>query len=235
MAQIGCPVLGILPSACPKEPDSDQSRQDNLSTGDRAASDAVRVPDRAHHPAVGKSEVTLSRSLRASINRDPFPEGPKRSRAGARITEKAPSSTMDADPAGVSAAVKGRRSSSSMRCPPGTRWWCARRPEWRRKGMTAAFLPRLFGQPGKPRSVGYTVREILKALCVRREFEVWRPTAEPDEMTGCAPFRARHAEVAARCRFGMCLPATFCPGDDDGVGGDRPESWRAAKVAADRS
>src|SRR5437868_15320521 len=39
-------------------------------------------------------------------------------------------------------------------------------------GMTV-FLPSLFGEPGKPVSRGYAALEILKSLCVRREFEAW--------------------------------------------------------------
>src|SRR3954468_2240764 len=39
-------------------------------------------------------------------------------------------------------------------------------------GMTV-FLPSLFGDPGKPISRGYVVASMLKAVCVRREFEAW--------------------------------------------------------------
>jgi dienelactone hydrolase len=40
-------------------------------------------------------------------------------------------------------------------------------------GLTA-FLPSLFGEPGRPASIGYAIREMLLAICVRREFNVWR-------------------------------------------------------------
>ena len=39
-------------------------------------------------------------------------------------------------------------------------------------GMTV-LLPSLFGQPGKPVSVGYALREMVVAICIRREFNVW--------------------------------------------------------------
>ncbi|WP_297514323.1 dienelactone hydrolase family protein [uncultured Caulobacter sp.] len=39
-------------------------------------------------------------------------------------------------------------------------------------GMTA-FCPSLFGKPGKTASRGYALGEIVKNICVRREFSVW--------------------------------------------------------------
>jgi dienelactone hydrolase len=39
-------------------------------------------------------------------------------------------------------------------------------------GMTV-FLPSLFGEPGRPVSPNYALGEIVKAICVRREFHVW--------------------------------------------------------------
>lgn len=39
-------------------------------------------------------------------------------------------------------------------------------------GMTV-YLPSLFGKPGKAASRGYAMAEILKAICIRREFHVW--------------------------------------------------------------
>jgi dienelactone hydrolase len=39
-------------------------------------------------------------------------------------------------------------------------------------GMTV-YLPSLFGTPGKPVSIGYAVGEMLKGICIRREFSVW--------------------------------------------------------------
>jgi dienelactone hydrolase len=39
-------------------------------------------------------------------------------------------------------------------------------------GMTV-FLPSLFGTPGRPVTKGYGVGEILKGICIAREFNVW--------------------------------------------------------------
>jgi dienelactone hydrolase len=40
-------------------------------------------------------------------------------------------------------------------------------------GMTV-FMPSLFGEPGRPVSVGYALGEMFKGFCIRREFNVWR-------------------------------------------------------------
>ncbi len=40
-------------------------------------------------------------------------------------------------------------------------------------GMTV-FLPSLFGTPGRPVSPGYAIGELVKGLCIRREFTVWQ-------------------------------------------------------------
>src|SRR3954469_5268584 len=39
-------------------------------------------------------------------------------------------------------------------------------------GMTV-FLPSLFGTPGKPVTMGYTLGSMLKGICIAREFNVW--------------------------------------------------------------
>src|SRR5215212_6143218 len=39
-------------------------------------------------------------------------------------------------------------------------------------GMTA-YCPSLFGEPGRPASRNYALREMLATVCVRREFYVW--------------------------------------------------------------
>ena len=39
-------------------------------------------------------------------------------------------------------------------------------------GMTV-YLPSLFGTPGKPASVGYAIGEMVRSICIRREFNVW--------------------------------------------------------------
>lgn len=35
------------------------------------------------------------------------------------------------------------------------------------------FLPNLFGEPGRPVTVGYALGVMVKTICVRREFNVW--------------------------------------------------------------
>jgi len=40
-------------------------------------------------------------------------------------------------------------------------------------GMTV-FLPSLFGEPGRPVSMGYVLGELAKAICVRREFRIFK-------------------------------------------------------------
>lgn len=37
----------------------------------------------------------------------------------------------------------------------------------------AVFLPSLLGKPGKPVTRGYVLREVLKGICIRREFSFW--------------------------------------------------------------
>jgi len=39
-------------------------------------------------------------------------------------------------------------------------------------GMTV-FLPSLFGEPGRPVTTGYSVRVMLKGICIQREFNTW--------------------------------------------------------------
>jgi dienelactone hydrolase len=39
-------------------------------------------------------------------------------------------------------------------------------------GMSV-YLPSLFGQPGKPASAGYAMAEMVRAICISREFRVW--------------------------------------------------------------
>jgi len=39
-------------------------------------------------------------------------------------------------------------------------------------GMTV-FLPSLFGEPGRPVSMGYALGQMFKNMCIAREFQVW--------------------------------------------------------------
>ena len=78
-------------------------------------------------------------------------------------------------------------------------------------GMTV-FCPSLFGEPGKPASVGYALGEIVKAICVRREFNVWaagRSSPIVDWLRALA--REAHAECGGKGvgAVGMCFTGGF--------------------------
>lgn len=78
-------------------------------------------------------------------------------------------------------------------------------------GMTV-FLPVLFGQPGRPVSPGYAVGEMLKGICIRREFSVWahdRSSPIVDWLRALA--RKVHAECGGKGvgAIGMCFTGNF--------------------------
>ncbi|PHY19341.1 dienelactone hydrolase family protein [Caulobacter sp. BP25] len=78
-------------------------------------------------------------------------------------------------------------------------------------GMTA-FCPSLFGKPGKTVTQGYAIGEILKNMCVRREFSVWkdgRSSPIVDWLRALA--RAAHAECGGKGvgAVGMCFTGGF--------------------------
>ena len=78
-------------------------------------------------------------------------------------------------------------------------------------GMTV-FLPSLFGRPGKVVSVGYALGEMLKGICIRREFDVWatdRSSPIVDWLRALA--RKVHAECGGRGvgAVGMCFTGGF--------------------------
>ena len=78
-------------------------------------------------------------------------------------------------------------------------------------GMTA-FLPVLFGQPGRPVSPGYAIGEMLKGICIRREFSVWahnRSSPIVDWLHALA--RKVHAECGGKGvgAVGMCFTGNF--------------------------
>ena len=78
-------------------------------------------------------------------------------------------------------------------------------------GMTVA-LPSLFGEPGREPSLGYGLGTILKAICIRREFDVWaadRSSPIVDWLRELA--RALHAECGGRGvgAVGMCFTGNF--------------------------
>ncbi len=78
-------------------------------------------------------------------------------------------------------------------------------------GMTV-FLPSLFGAPGKPISVLYSITEIGKALCVRREFDAWATNKSSPIVDW---LRALSRKVHAECggpgvgALGMCFTGNF--------------------------
>jgi dienelactone hydrolase len=78
-------------------------------------------------------------------------------------------------------------------------------------GMTVA-LPSLFGKPGKPVSIGYGLAEMVKGICIRREFSVWatnRSSPIVDWLRSLA--RQLHAECggAGVGAVGMCFTGNF--------------------------
>jgi dienelactone hydrolase len=78
-------------------------------------------------------------------------------------------------------------------------------------GMTV-FLPSLFGEPGRPVSRGYALREMLAGICIRREFNVW----STDRSSPIVDWlRALAAQVHGECGgrgvgvVGMCFTGNF--------------------------
>jgi dienelactone hydrolase len=78
-------------------------------------------------------------------------------------------------------------------------------------GMTV-FLPSLFGEPGRPVSGGYALRQMLVNICIRREFDVW----STDRSSPIVDWlRALAASVHAACggrgvgAVGMCFTGNY--------------------------
>jgi len=78
-------------------------------------------------------------------------------------------------------------------------------------GMTV-FMPSLFGQAGRPVSTGYAIGEILKGLCIRREFNAWR-TGKSSPIVDWLRALAKnaHAECGGKGvgAVGMCFTGGF--------------------------
>ena len=78
-------------------------------------------------------------------------------------------------------------------------------------GMTV-FLPSLFGTPGKPVSRNYALGSMLSALCIHREFHVWRAgTSSPIVEWLRALARKAHAECGGKGvgAVGMCFTGGY--------------------------
>ena len=78
-------------------------------------------------------------------------------------------------------------------------------------GMTV-YLPNLFGKPGKPVTIGYALGEMVKGICIRREFDVWatnRSSPIIDWLRALA--RKAHSECGGRGvgAVGMCFTGGF--------------------------
>lgn len=78
-------------------------------------------------------------------------------------------------------------------------------------GMTA-FLPSLFGEPGREVTPGYAAREMFKGVCIRREFNVWhagRSSPVVDWLRALA--RRAHGECGGSGvgAVGMCFTGGF--------------------------
>jgi dienelactone hydrolase len=78
-------------------------------------------------------------------------------------------------------------------------------------GMTV-FCPSLFGDPGRPPTARYTLGAISKAICIRREFDVWAT----DRSSGIVDWlRALAAHAHQACggkgvgAVGMCFTGNF--------------------------
>ena len=74
------------------------------------------------------------------------------------------------------------------------------------------LLPSLFGQPGRPVSLGYAAAELFKGICIRREFDVWakhRSSPIIDWLRSLAGHA--HTECGGRGvgAVGMCFTGNF--------------------------
>ena len=79
------------------------------------------------------------------------------------------------------------------------------------EGMTA-YLPVLFGEPGRPVSSGYVMNSMFETLCVRREFNVWRTGRSSPIVAWLRALAKRaHGECGGRGvgAVGMCFTGGF--------------------------
>ena len=78
-------------------------------------------------------------------------------------------------------------------------------------GMTV-FLPNLFGEAGRPVTIGYALGQMAKAICVSREFNVWaNDQSSPIVDWLRALSRKAHAECGGKGvgAVGMCFTGGF--------------------------
>jgi dienelactone hydrolase len=78
-------------------------------------------------------------------------------------------------------------------------------------GMTV-FCPSLFGEPGRPATLGYALGTMAKAICVRREFDVWAKDRSSPIVDWLKALAAQaHAECGGRGvgAVGMCFTGNF--------------------------
>ena len=78
-------------------------------------------------------------------------------------------------------------------------------------GMTA-FLPSLFGVPGKPVSAAYALGEMFKGVCIRREFSVWaanRSSPIVDWLRALARHAHEICDGPGVGALGMCFTGGF--------------------------
>jgi dienelactone hydrolase len=78
-------------------------------------------------------------------------------------------------------------------------------------GMTAV-MPSLFGKPGKPVTTGYALGEMLKGICIRREFSVWatnRSSPIIDWLRALARKLHRECGGSGVGAIGMCFTGNF--------------------------
>ncbi len=78
-------------------------------------------------------------------------------------------------------------------------------------GMTV-FCPSLFGEPGRPPTVPYALGTMLRAICIRREFDVWATDRSSPIVDWLRALAARaHGECGGKGvgAVGMCFTGNF--------------------------
>ena len=78
-------------------------------------------------------------------------------------------------------------------------------------GMTV-FCPSLFGDPGREVSLGYAVGEMIKGICIRREFNVWATEKSSPIVDWLRALAANaHQECGGKGvgAVGMCFTGNF--------------------------